>query len=88
MSEDLEPWVIKQLLDNIELTGKDRSSIRLIDLCQTFEQFFGLPASNRRRLIQIRFENLKRKTTQKWAEYLDRFNVPHSPATLCELRAI
>jgi hypothetical protein len=88
MPVELEPWVTKLLLEEIELSGKLRSNISLIDICNNAEQVFGLPASKRRRLVQLTFANLKRKSIRNWAAYLDKFQVPYGTATLLELRGL
>jgi hypothetical protein len=86
--DSLDTWIEKALLEQIELSGKIRSKISLIDLCNKAEHIFGLPASKRRRLVQIRFDNLKRKSIQKWAAYLDRLEIAHGTATVRELRRL
>jgi hypothetical protein len=47
MFKELEPWVIKQLLGHIELSGnKLQSNISLINLCNTAEQILGFWQAN------------------------------------------
>jgi hypothetical protein len=86
--EYLEPWVEQELLQSIEKSNKLRSQVNLLSLCNSSSAIFGPVASKRRRCIQTRFANLKRKTIQSYADYLDSKEVQHGPATLRELRQL
>jgi hypothetical protein len=85
-SQTLDPFIEKQLLQDIKQTGQLRTKIKLLTICNKSPSIYGPPATPRRRLVQIRFENLKRLSLENYASYLDKFSVPHGPATLLELR--
>jgi hypothetical protein len=86
--QQLELFIEKQLLEDIEETGKPRNKIVLLDICNKSKSIYGEAGSNRRRLVQLRFDSLKRKSIVKWAAYLDAFKVDHGPETRCQLEQL
>jgi hypothetical protein len=85
MSSKLDAFIEKQLLEDIEGTGKLRSDISLLSICNSSISVYGKPGSDRRRLVQKRFDNLNRLTIKQWSSYLDQFEVSHGLATAREL---
>jgi hypothetical protein len=86
MSVELKHFVEKQLLQHIEETGQLRSDVNLLTICNSAKLIYGQAGTARRREVQIKFDNLKRKSIRSWAKHLDRFEVPYGPATLRALR--
>jgi hypothetical protein len=84
----IQHWIEKCLLEAIEETAKPRNEVSLIDICERFPGVFGTKGDAKRRNIQFHFNNLKRKRIRSWADYLDRFQVPHGEATIRLLREL
>jgi hypothetical protein len=82
----MEEWKVKQLCDDIELSGRPRDEINLASLCNKHPNIYGEKASDLRRAVQKKFDLLKRKTIQQYAHFLDSIEVSRGPTTSRELR--
>lgn len=80
-SEPLDPFIEKQLLHDIEQTGQHRSDIILLPLCNAKSSVYGEPGTLRRRQVQVRFNNHRRRNLKTWTKILDRFNVSYGSRT-------
>jgi hypothetical protein len=83
---DLEKWVIKQLIQDIEATGKTLKEVNILNICKTQKLFYGASASLQRCQVQRRFDKLGTRSIQSWADYLDELNVAYGLATTRLLR--
>jgi hypothetical protein len=83
----MEVWKVKQLCDDIEKTCRSRDEINLVvSLCNQHPNLYGEKAYDKRRAVQKKFDLLKRKTIEQYAQFLDKLEVSHGAATLRELR--
>ena len=82
----LTETLIKELLQDIERSGKSRSDFNLLTLVNSKPDTYGAVNSEKRRSIQKKFDLLKRKTPQQYQNYLDKFNVDPSKALRREIR--
>ena len=74
----IKPWIKKSLLANIELSGEAREKVNLCFICDSNKSIFGDKASNKRRLIQSWWRDIKKKQSIKsYAQLLDRYQVPY-----------
>jgi hypothetical protein len=83
----LDPVLVKNLLQDIEASGKTRKEFSLIQLVEEKRHTYGEPGSEKRRLFQKKFDLLLRKTPKKYGDFLDRNHVNHGEGLKRELRA-
>ena len=84
-NKTIEFVVEKAFLEAVEKQNKSRNDIVCVDVCDTLPDLFGTPGPTVRRALQQHWKNLKNRTIKSYANYLDRFVVPHSEATRREL---
>ena len=82
----ITPTLIKELLQDIESSGKTRGELVLETLVSRKPDTYGEKASDKRRSIQKKFDLLKRKTPQAYLNYLDKFGVDPGEALKREIR--
>jgi hypothetical protein len=82
----IEAWLEQGLLQAIEDSGKPRDQVSLLEICESAPGVFGDKGDSKRRAIQVRFCNLKRKSIRSWAAYLDKNEIAHGAATTRLLR--
>ena len=80
-SKKIDFVVEKSFLEAVEKQNKPREEVVCVDICDSLKEVFGEPASQQRRDLQEHWKNLKRRSIRSWAQYLDRFKVPHSETT-------
>ena len=80
---DLLPeWIVHNLLKDVEAAGKPRENVTLLRLCKNKEAIYCLPASPTRRLVQKKWDLIKRRTLLSYKSLLDSFNVAYGAASL------
>jgi len=82
----LEAWLIKNLVQDIEQSGKTRSSFNLLALCDDKVSIYGDKATEKRRAVQLKFSQLLLKNPLSYRKFLDRFKVKPGPGLLREVR--
>jgi len=75
-----EPQV-KQLLLDVENTGKSRQEVILHYICDDCERFYGDPASDLRRAYQKKWQYFKKLETQAYVSLLLKFGVKPGAGT-------
>ena len=78
----LKFWVNKSLLVNIELSGKAQKDIILRHICQSNTSTFGETGSDKRKLVQAYWRDLKKLSIEKYATHLDKNSVTYGKSTL------
>ena len=81
MAPELDDWKTKQLLQDFESSGKTRADINLLSLCNKKKDIYGPPGSELRRLVQRKFQTIKKKTIENYASTLDAFQVAQGLTT-------
>ena len=83
----LEP-VLKELLVDIETSGKTREEFNLAGLCNSKPYIYGGEATKMRRDIGQTFANIKRKDPLSYQHYLDNHGVPSGEALNRQIRIL
>lgn len=83
----LEP-VLKELLVDIEISGKTWEEFNLAGLCNSKRYIYGGEATKMRRDIGQTFANIKRKDPLSYQHYLDNHGVPSGEALNRQIRIL
>jgi hypothetical protein len=75
-ASDLPDWIIKNLLKDVEASGKPREDVVLKRLCHNKETIYGASASTTRQCIQKKWDLIKRRSISSYIELLDYHTVP------------
>jgi hypothetical protein len=81
-ASNLPDWIIHNLLKDVEAAGKPQATVVLLRLCHSKEAIYGAPASPTRRLVQKKWDLIKRRTLSSYKKLLDHYTVPYGAATL------
>jgi hypothetical protein len=85
----LEEYLVKDLCQAIEDSGKTRNEFNTADFQQKEFRIYGGPTnSNRRRNLQKKFDEIKRKSPQSYQRFLDKFRVIPGEGLKRELRDV
>jgi hypothetical protein len=82
--QPLEPYLVKQLLTDIETSGYTRDKASFLYICNNSPQIYGQPASDLRRRFQRTFQRLKKKPLNQYVAFAKSLGVLPSPETLLE----
>lgn len=80
------PWLVKELAQDIEKSGKTRSEFRLCALVEAKNSIYGTKGSAKRTAIQKKFQQFKEKTPANYVKFLDKINVVPGKGVERELR--
>ena len=79
MSGKREPMIhqllLRELLVDVEKSGKTREEFGLVALCNQKPHAYGAESSETRRKVGLTFGNIKRKDPLSYRQYLDKHNV-------------
>jgi hypothetical protein len=71
----LPPYLIKNLLEDIENCAQSLQHINFISICNQNPRIYGSPASIKRRKFQKKFGKLKEKSPDSYQRYLSHYHV-------------
>jgi hypothetical protein len=66
----LQPYLIKQLLEDLENSGQSRDQCNFLSICNQYPRNYGAAGSKVRRLLQKKFQKVKEKPLDKYLSYL------------------
>ena len=81
----IDSLLLGQLLKDIEESGKTRDEVNLLAVCNRKEVFYGKPGSTKRRALQRKFDDLKRRSARSYKNYIvEEYNVTPGAGLLKE----
>jgi hypothetical protein len=83
----LDDTLVKNLVEDIEASGKTREEFNLLQLVEKKRHTYGDSGSLKRRAVQKKFDQLLRKTPQAYQGFLDKLQVNSGEGLKRELRA-
>ena len=84
-SDPPQHFLTAQLLREIEATGKRRDQVNLLALCNQNRELYGKPASDRRRALQTKFCDIKRKSAKNYKNFLIALGISPGAGLLAEI---
>ena len=84
----LDDLLVKNLLQDIEASGKTRREFNLPKLLEEKRHTYGEAGSDKRRDVQKKFDLLKRKTPLQYQKVLDKKGVNSGEALQREIRSL
>ena len=84
----LEAVLIKNLVQDIEASAKTRKAFNLKKLVDEKAHTYGQEGTEKRRSLQKKFDQIKRKTPQEYQRFLDKIEVNPGEGLKRELRDI
>ena len=82
----LDLCLVKNLVQDIEGTDRTRKSFNLPKLVAEKAHTYGAEGSEKRRAVQKKFDQLKRKSPQEYRRFLDRLEVTPGEGLQREIR--
>jgi hypothetical protein len=82
----LEELLVKNLVQDIESSGKTRNGFNLHKLVEDRSYTYGEAGSEKQRAVQKKVDLLKRKTPQQYLKFLDKIGVNPGEGTKREIR--
>lgn len=82
----IDPLVEKALLRSIEKRNLPRKAVVLLDICNNNVELFGAKGSQQRRIIQEYWNNIRRRSIQRYCSRLDMYNIEYSATTTSLLK--
>jgi hypothetical protein len=80
-TEDLDQYLLKQLLQDVEETNLPRDEVNLLTICKNDERLYGEKGSDMRRSVQFKFGYMKKWSIHKYVALLDSLGVNPSAVT-------
>jgi hypothetical protein len=86
MTTVLDPFQLKQLLQDVEAKDMDRKEVSLLNICNDDKRLYGTKGSDIRRAYQLKFNYIKGWPIDRYIDCLELHGVAPSATTLRLLR--